>query len=291
MALRKVASKATVANDSYTGLITHSHSKRSRQEQEQSSVLLKKKSWEQLIKSPKGGSIIRETPLFNNSMPTSNLSDKESHVEVMSVMMTDVIAEATVVEMERKINFLTKVVEERDHEIVALKDQMRLVKLLSRAKLLLSKLTKKEKFSIRAQYGGPPQTSFMYSKPYTKRINDLRMPVGIKRRPTSQIVRSKCKRNAFEWYTDLEPKVIDSWEQLKIEFLISFYTTRHVVSMMELTNTKQQKEEPVINYINRWRAISLDCKDKFTKLSAVEICTQEYCLQGSKAFLGSKNEK
>ncbi|TYK29830.1 ty3-gypsy retrotransposon protein [Cucumis melo var. makuwa] len=32
--------------------------------------------------------------------------------------------------------------------------------------------------SIRAQYGGPQQTSFMYSKPCTKRINDLRMPVG-----------------------------------------------------------------------------------------------------------------
>ncbi|TYK28546.1 ty3-gypsy retrotransposon protein [Cucumis melo var. makuwa] len=113
MALRKVASKATLTNDSYTGLVTHSHSKRSRQEQEQSSVLLKKKSWEQLIKSPKGEIIIRETHLFNNSVPTSNLSDKESHLEVMSVMMTDVTAEVTVAEMERKINFLTKAVEER----------------------------------------------------------------------------------------------------------------------------------------------------------------------------------
>ncbi|TYK20601.1 ty3-gypsy retrotransposon protein [Cucumis melo var. makuwa] len=32
--------------------------------------------------------------------------------------------------------------------------------------------------SIRAQYGGQPQTSFMYSKPYTKRIDNLRMPLG-----------------------------------------------------------------------------------------------------------------
>ncbi|KAA0037105.1 ty3-gypsy retrotransposon protein [Cucumis melo var. makuwa] len=40
-------------------------------------------------------------------------------------MMTDVTAEATMVEMERKINFLMKVVEERDHEITALKDQMK----------------------------------------------------------------------------------------------------------------------------------------------------------------------
>ncbi|KAA0062311.1 ty3-gypsy retrotransposon protein [Cucumis melo var. makuwa] len=95
--------------------------------------------------------------------------------------------------------------------------------------------------SIRAQYGGPLQTSFMYSKPYTKRIDNLRMPLG-------QFVRS-LKGNVFKWYTDLEPEVIDSWEQLEIEFLNRFCSTRRVVSMMELTNTKWWKGEPVIDYI------------------------------------------
>ncbi|KAA0038406.1 ty3-gypsy retrotransposon protein [Cucumis melo var. makuwa] len=94
------------------------------QEQEQGSVL-KKKSLEQLIESSKGGIIIRENPLFNNSTPASNLLDKESHLEVVSVMMADMTTEATMVEIERKINFLMKVVEERDHEIAALKDQMK----------------------------------------------------------------------------------------------------------------------------------------------------------------------
>ena len=58
--------------------------------------------------------------------------------------------------------------------------------------------------------------------------------------------------------------------------------------MMELTNIKQQKGEPVFDYINRWSALSLDCKDKLTKISAVEMCTQDmhwellYILQGIK---------
>ncbi|KAA0047910.1 ty3-gypsy retrotransposon protein [Cucumis melo var. makuwa] len=58
--------------------------------------------------------------------------------------------------------------------------------------------------------------------------------------------------------------------------------------MMELTNTRQRKEEPVINYSNRWRALSLDYKDRLTELSAVEMCTQGmywgllYILQGIK---------
>ena len=72
----------------------------------------------------------------------------------------------------------------------------------------------------------------------------------------------------------MEPESIDSREQLKKEFLNRFYSTRRTISMMKLTNTKQIKGEPVIDYINRWRALSLDCKDQLTKLSVVEMCTQ-----------------
>ncbi|KAH7852825.1 hypothetical protein Vadar_029728 [Vaccinium darrowii] len=64
--------------------------------------------------------------------------------------------------------------------------------------------------------------------------------------------------------------------------------TRRTVSMMELTNTKQWKDEPVVDYINLWRAISLDCKDRLSELSAVEMCMNGmhwgllYILQGIK---------
>ena len=61
-----------------------------------------------------------------------------------------------------------------------------------------------------------------------------------------QFVRS-WKGNAFEWYTDMEPEVIDSWDQLEKEFLNRFYSTWRTVSMMKLTNTRQQKGEPVID--------------------------------------------
>ncbi|KAH7840099.1 hypothetical protein Vadar_012606 [Vaccinium darrowii] len=103
-----------------------------------------------------------------------------------------------------------------------------------------------------------------------------------------QFVRS-LKGNAFEWYTNLEPDSIDSWEQMEREFLNRFYSTRRIVSMMELTNTKQWKDEPVVDYINRWRAISLDCKDRLSELSAVEMCMNGmhwgllYILQGIKS--------
>ena len=88
-----------------------------------------------------------------------------------------------------------------------------------------------------------------------------------------QFVRS-LKGNAFDWYTDLEHKSINSWEQLEREFLDRFYSTRRTVSMMELTNTKQWENEPMVNYINRWCSLSLDCKDRLSEISTVEMCIQ-----------------
>ncbi|KAL0322478.1 UNVERIFIED_CONTAM: hypothetical protein Sangu_1867100 [Sesamum angustifolium] len=79
-----------------------------------------------------------------------------------------------------------------------------------------------------------------------------------------QFVRS-LKDNAFDWYTDLEVGSIDGWEQLEQEFLNCFYNTRRTVSMVELTNSRQWKEEPVIDYINRWRDLSPNCKDRLSK--------------------------
>ncbi|KAM1773934.1 hypothetical protein ACFX12_043368 [Malus domestica] len=58
--------------------------------------------------------------------------------------------------------------------------------------------------------------------------------------------------------------------------------------MLELTSTKQLREEPVMDYINRWRNLSLDCKDRLSEISSIEMCIQgmqwglQYILQGIK---------
>ncbi|KAK4397786.1 hypothetical protein Sango_1254100 [Sesamum angolense] len=56
--------------------------------------------------------------------------------------------------------------------------------------------------------------------------------------------------------------------------------------MVELTNSLQWKEEPVIDYINRWRNLSLNYKDRLSETFAIEMCIQGmhwglcYILQG-----------
>ena len=44
--------------------------------------------------------------------------------------------------------------------------------------------------------------------------------------------------------------------------------------MIELTNTKQWKGEPILNYINQWRALSMEYKDQLSETSAAEMYTQ-----------------
>ena len=94
------------------------------------------------------------------------------------------------------------------------------------------------------------------------------------------------KENVFDWYTDLAPGSIDSWNQMEREFLNHFYCTHRTVSMIKLTNSKQWKEEPIIDYIQRWRNLSLNYKDQLFETSAIEMCIQgmncaiSYILQG-----------
>ncbi|KAM2157078.1 hypothetical protein ACFX1X_041184 [Malus domestica] len=53
-----------------------------------------------------------------------------------------------------------------------------------------------------------------------------------------------------------------------------FDCTHRTVSMIELINTKQWKDEPVVDYINRWHLPSLYCKDRLSEISSIKICIQ-----------------
>ncbi|KAL9241927.1 hypothetical protein vseg_015979 [Gypsophila vaccaria] len=156
--------------------------------------------------------------------------------------------------------------------------------------------------TLRTHFGEVLQGSHHYVKPYTKKVDGLEMPPGYKppkfqpfdgkSNPkqhiahfvetcsnagtdgdllVKQFVRS-LKGIAFDWYADLAHQSINSWEQMEDEILSRFYNTRRVVSIVELTKTKQRDEESVIDFINRWCILSLECKDRLSKTSAVEIC-------------------
>jgi len=75
---------------------------------------------------------------------------------------------------------------------------------------------------------------------------------------------------------------------MKSKILNRFYSTSCVISIIELTNIRQWNNKLVVDYINRWRALSLECKDQLSEALAVEMCSQEmdwdilYALQVNK---------
>ena len=135
----------------------------------------------------------------------------------MAVMTTDTTSvEEQLAEMARAIAKLTKTVEEKDMQIVSLINKVevqvqntgessqglnhlpnvafplndaphtyrtmqierQMTKSASMASLSIQQLQDMITNTIRVQYGGPSQSTLMYSKPYTKRIDNLRMPIG-----------------------------------------------------------------------------------------------------------------
>ncbi|XP_021727461.1 uncharacterized protein LOC110694603 [Chenopodium quinoa] len=145
--------------------------------------------------------------------------------------------------------------------------------------------------AIKNQLGEGSREKKLYEKPYSKRISKLKIPKGYqppkfqqfdgKGNPkqhiahfietcnnagtagdllVKQFVRS-LKGIAFDWYTDLPRESIDSWDDMEEEFKKRFYCTRRIVSMTQLTKTEQWEDGPVLDYISRWRALSLECKD------------------------------
>ena len=155
---------------------------------------------------------------LRNEVPLTHLvsSFSPSHIEVMPVMMTNTSTmEEKMAEMEQRVTLLTKAFEEKDVKIATLINKLELQDSgesslgpehppdftlkgenargdkgkggegtsqhghsTSIASISVQQLQDMITNTIRAQYGGSSTSSVMYSKPYIKRIDNIRMSNG-----------------------------------------------------------------------------------------------------------------
>ena len=86
-----------------------------------------------------------------------------------------------------------------------------------------------------------------------------------------QFVQS-LKGSAFTWYTQLEPGSILTWDDMQRAFLAQFVSSKKKVTLMDLAQTTQRPGESASEFITRWRSLNLQCMEKISEFSAVQIC-------------------
>ncbi|KAK4395807.1 hypothetical protein Sango_1735000 [Sesamum angolense] len=111
--------------------------------------------------------------------------------------------------------------------------------------------------TIRSKIEGSSRSSFTYSKPYTPRIDSLKMPMGYQ----------PPKFQQFDGRGNPKQHVAHFVENATMQgHMICQHGRAYKFSSM--------KEEPVVDYINRWRNLSFNCKDRLSEVSAIEMCIQ-----------------
>ncbi|GKV22483.1 hypothetical protein SLEP1_g32351 [Rubroshorea leprosula] len=132
---------------------------------------------------------------------------------------------------------------------------------------------------LQARQGGTSQSSLVYAKPYTRRIDNLSLPDGYqppkfqmfsgKGNPRQHVAHFVETCNNAGTYRDLMVKqFVRSLEDA------AFECTKRTVSLLELANTKQKKDESVTDFIERWRNLVLNCREKISEIFSIDTCVQ-----------------
>ncbi|MQM22937.1 hypothetical protein Taro_055996, partial [Colocasia esculenta] len=77
---------------------------------------------------------------------------------------------------------------------------------------------------------------------------------------------------AFQWYSKLRSGSVTDWADMQKKFYDCFQTAERKVSLTELCSLKQKKEESAIDFIRRWRELSMGCDNPPVQQDTVTIC-------------------
>ncbi|MQL92254.1 hypothetical protein Taro_024877 [Colocasia esculenta] len=77
---------------------------------------------------------------------------------------------------------------------------------------------------------------------------------------------------AFQWYARLKPNSIVGWEDMQRKFFECFRVIERRVTLAELISLKQNKNESALDFIKRWRDMSMKCEQPLAHDDAVKLC-------------------
>ncbi|MQM22617.1 hypothetical protein Taro_055672 [Colocasia esculenta] len=79
---------------------------------------------------------------------------------------------------------------------------------------------------------------------------------------------------AFKWYSNLSVRSIIDWPDMQRKFIERFYVAEREITLVELYATRQQDNESTMDYIKRWRDLSMRCRRPMHPKDVVQIYKQ-----------------
>ena len=77
---------------------------------------------------------------------------------------------------------------------------------------------------------------------------------------------------AFTWYTSLTPGSVLSWNDLATHFMKKFFALEEKLTLSNLQHEKQRVSEGLLEYIQRFRDLSVLCYDLVEEERLVDVC-------------------
>ncbi|KAL0446257.1 UNVERIFIED_CONTAM: hypothetical protein Slati_1753600 [Sesamum latifolium] len=111
-----------------------------------------------------------------------------------------------------------------------------------------------------------------YIKPYTKRIERLRMPENYQPPKFQQFNGHGDSRQHIAHFVETCNNAGTDGDLLTKQFVLSL---KDAAFDWYIDLEHQGKDEPVLDYINNWINLSLNCKDTLSEISAIELCIQD----------------
>lgn len=74
---------------------------------------------------------------------------------------------------------------------------------------------------------------------------------------------------AFDWYADLPNGSVHSFTELENMFVKRFAGSQHHVTVGDLVIEKQKPGEKLVDYILRWRNLSMKCEPQLQEQHAI----------------------
>ena len=90
--------------------------------------------------------------------------------------------------------------------------------------------------------------------------------------------------SAFTWFSSLPCGSINSWADLEKHFHRYFYSGIHEMKLPDLTAIRQRHDEPVQDYIQRFR----EMRNKYYSLSLIDAQLADLAFQGMIAPIREK---